>query len=58
MSGDERDPIWRSAVVAEMVEGWTDDEIADLCNDLDRAVMLTVADHEARREMTTGDTEV
>jgi len=58
MSGDERDPIWRSAVVAEMVEGWTDDEIADLCNDLDRAVMLTVADHEARRAMTTGDTEV
>jgi len=58
MSDDEQDPIWQSALVAELVEGWTDDEIADLCNDLDQAVMLTIADHEARRSMTTGDTEV
>jgi len=58
MSGDEQDPIWRSAVVAEMVEGWSDAEITALCDDLDRAVMLTVADHEARRAMTVGDTEV
>jgi hypothetical protein len=32
-----------------MVEGWTDEEVADLVADLDRIVMVTVEDHEAQR---------
>lgn len=58
MTAGDQAPIWGSVLVRELVEGWTDDEVADLCNDLDQIVMLTIADHEARRQMAVGDTEV
>jgi len=55
---DEGGPVWQSTIWDYIVEGWSDAEITALCDDLDRAVMLAVADHEARRAMTVGDTEV
>lgn len=42
-------PIWGSILTRELVADWTDDEVAELVADLDRVVMLTVQDHEARR---------
>lgn len=42
-------PIWGSVLTRELVEGWTDEEVADLVADLDLTVMITIQDHEARR---------
>ena len=38
------DVIWQSTITKDMVEGWSDDEIALLIADLDDAVMMTCQD--------------
>lgn len=49
MTAGDHSPIWGSVLTRELVDGWTDEQVADLVADLDRAVMLTIQDHEARR---------
>ena len=41
--------IWGSIITSDLVQGWTDEEIAALVVDLDNAVMQIVTDHEGRR---------
>ena len=48
MNVDER-TIWGSVITSDLVEGWTEDEVAALVADLDNAVMQVVTDHEGRR---------
>jgi hypothetical protein len=38
--------IWESKVTADMVAGWSNDEVELLIADLDDAVMLTLNDYE------------
>lgn len=40
--------IWQATISADMVEGWTDNEIEHLIADLDDAVKLTYEDWELR----------
>lgn len=54
--GDEaqkfvEDHFWVAALPFEMVERWTEEEIADLRKALDAAVVKTVMDHDMRRRI-------
>lgn len=37
--------VWQSTITRDMVEDWTDDEIAILIADLDDAVQMTCEDN-------------
>lgn len=45
---DER-AVWGSVITSDLVDGWTEEEIAALVADLDNAVMQIVTDHEGQR---------
>lgn len=48
MNVDER-AVWGSVITSDLVDGWTEEEIAALVADLDNAVMQIVTDHEGQR---------